>query len=181
MKSLQKIFIIVCSTVLLLGCEKEREIELIRHDTQEIDLNGDLINDIKIYYSGYTWDGFGPDGTGMGVEGYIMPINNTELLQNNDIGHFFDRGLDTIRYTINTPYLWDAQPFLAVDVRTSVNQKPWTIFAAFVKDYYYLGFKKINTTEKFIGWIKLTIDKYNGQIVLKDVRTSSQDFLIIGL
>jgi hypothetical protein len=176
------ILVLVLSFVPLCSCQKDRVIEPIRHESQEVDLNQDLIIDIKISYDAYTWDGIGPNGTGMGVTGSLIPLNNTKILKKQDIVTLFSKVNDTIKLQISQPYSWDLTGLNLVSIKTDLNQyvNPWTINSSEIKDFYYIGFKlSVNDKETF-GWMKVKIDKYNGLIEVKETKTSDQGYLIIG-
>lgn len=176
------ILIVTLSLVLLYSCEKDRVIEPIRHETQEVDLNHDLINDIKFYYSGYTWDGIGPNGTGMGITGSLIPLNNTKILKKQDTESLFSNVNDTIKFQMSQPYSWNLTGLYLVSIETDLNQyvNPWTINSSEIKDFYYLAFKISANEKETFGWMKIKIDQYNGMIEIKETKTSDQGYLIIG-
>jgi hypothetical protein len=164
------------------SCEKNREVEPIQRETLEVDLNNDLINDIKFFYFTYTWDGIGPNGTGMGINGDLIPLNNTMILKRNDIGSLFSPTNDTIKLQMSQPYSWDSNEFSLVSIKTDLNQyvNPWMVNSVEIKDFYYLAFKISTTDKNTLGWMKITIDRFNGLIEIKEIRTSDQGFLILG-
>lgn len=166
----------------LYSCEKDRVIEPIRHESQEVDLNQDLISDIKFSYFGYTWDGIGPNGTGMGITGSLIPLNNTKILKKQDTVTLFSKVNDTIKLQMTQPYSWDLTGVNMVSIKTYLNQyvNPWTINSSEIKDFYFIAFEISVLDKETFGWMKVKIDKYNGLIEVKETKTSDQGFLIIG-
>lgn len=176
------IILVLLSIPLLFSCEKDRVIEPIRHEPQEVDLNQDLISDIEFNYWGYTWDGIGPNGTGMGIIGDLIPLNNTQILKNQDTESLFSKVNDTIKHQMSHPYSWDSNRLNLVSIKTDLNQyvNPWIINSSEIKDFYYIAFKIADDNRDIFGWMKVRIDKYNGLIEVKETQTSDQGFLIIG-
>jgi hypothetical protein len=181
-KTYSATLIVTLSLVLLYSCEKDRVIEPIRHDTKEVDLNQDLISDIKFSYDSYTWDGIGPNGTGMGVSASLIPLNNTKILKKQDILTLFSNVDDTIKLEMSKPFSWDFNGLNIVSIKTDLNQyvNPWTINSPEIKDFYYIAFKISANDKDTFGWMKVKIDKYNGLIEVKETKTADQGFLIIG-
>jgi hypothetical protein len=176
------ILLITLAFLSLYSCEKNRVIEPVTHESQEVDLNQDLISDIKFYYVGYTWDGIGPNGTGMGVSGSLIPLNNTKILKKQDTVTLFSKVNDTIKLQMAPPYSWDLTGVNMVSIKTDLNQyvNPWTINSSEIKDFYYIAFKILVNDKETFGWMKVKIDIYNGLIEVKETKTSDQGFLIIG-
>ncbi len=184
------IYLGLISVALLVSCEKKKDIEPIQyetiepvqHETREIDINQDLINDFKISYSGFTWDGIGPNGTGMGIDGYLLPLNKAVILKKLDSESLFSRVNDTIKQQMSNPYSWDSTKLNLVSIKTSLNKyvSPWVTNSAENKDFYYIAFKLSVDDKDIIGWMKISIDKYNGLIEIKASQTSDQDSIIIG-
>jgi len=178
------------SVSLLVSCEKKKDIEPIQyetiepvqHETREIDINQDLINDFKISYSGYTWDGIGPNGTGMGIDGYLIPLSKTVILKKLNSESLFSRVNDTIKQQMSQPYSWDSTKLNLVSIKTSLNKyvNPWVPNSAEIKDFYYIAFKISVDDRDILGWMKISIDKYTGLIDVKASQTSEQDFITIG-
>jgi len=189
-KYISLIYLGLISVSLLVSCEKERDIEPIQyetiepvqHETREIDINQDLISDFKISYSGYTWDGIGPNGTGMGIDGYLIPLNNAVILKKLDSESLFSRVNDTIKQQMSQPYSWDSTKLNLVSIKTSLNKyvNPWVPNSAEIKDFYYIAFKISVDDRDILGWMKISIDKYTGLIDVKASQTSEQDFITIG-
>ena len=189
-KYISLIYLGLISVSLLVSCEKERDIEPIQyetiepvqHETREIDINQDLINDFKISYSGFTWDGIGPNGTGMGIDGYLLPLNKAVILKKLDSESLFSRVNDTIKQQMSQPYSWDSTKLNLVSIKTSLNKyvNPWVPNSAEIKDFYYIAFKISVDDRDILGWMKISIDKYTGLIDVKASQTSEQDFITIG-
>jgi len=189
-KYISLIYLGLISVSLLVSCEKKKDIEPIQyetiepvqHETREIDINQDLINDFKISYSGYTWDGIGPNGTGMGIDGYLMPVNNTVILKKLNSESLFSIVNDTIKQQMSQPYSWDSTKLNLVSIKTSLNKyvNPWVPNSAEIKDFYYIAFKISVDDRDILGWMKISIDKYTGLIDVKASQTSEQDFITIG-
>jgi len=189
-KYISLIYLGLISVSLLVSCEKERDIEPIQyetiepvqHETREIDINQDLISDFKISYSGYTWDGIGPNGTGMGIGGYLIPLNKTVILKKLNSESLFSRVNDTIKQQMSQPYSWDSTKLNLVSIKTSLNKyvNPWVPNSAEIKDFYYIAFKISVDDRDILGWMKISIDKYTGLIDVKASQTSEQDFITIG-
>ena len=184
------IYLGLISVALLVSCEKKKDIEPIQyetiepvqHETREIDINQDLINDFKISYSGFTWDGIGPNGTGMGIDGYLLPLNKAVILKKLDSESLFSRVNDTIKQQMSNPYSWDSTKLNLVSIKTSLNKyvNPWVPNSAEIKDFYYIAFKISVDDRDILGWMKISIDKYTGLIDVKASQTSEQDFITIG-
>jgi hypothetical protein len=170
-------FIIILSA----GCEKEQAIEPIIHNSQEFDLNNDNTNDIKISYIGYSWDGIGPNGSGMGINGILEPLDNTLILNKQNIVSMFLSAKDTIKLYNSTGFSWASNDFHLVSIKTDLNQyvNPWTVNSPEVKDFYVIGFKILSNNIPTIGWLKLKIDCYNGKINITETKTTIQDYLVI--
>lgn len=191
---MKKYILLIClvliSVALLISCEKEKDIEPIQyetiepvqHETREIDINQDLKNDFKISYSGYTWDGIGPNGTGMGIGGYLIPLNKTVILKKLNSESLFSRVNDTIKQQMSHPYSWDSTKLNLVSIQTSLNKyvNPWVPNSAEIKDFYYIAFKISVDDTDILGWMKISIDKYTGLVEVKASQTAEQDFVIIG-
>jgi hypothetical protein len=167
--------------VLFYSCEKDPIIEPIRYDPVEYDLNNDLINDISISYLGYSWDGIGPDGSGMGINGVIKPLNDTKILYKQDIGSLFLNSKDTLKLFASIPLSWISNESYVINIKTHLNQyvNPWTIIAPETKDQYNVGFKLSNDNSTILGWFKLRINCYNGKIDLTEKKMSNQNILVI--
>lgn len=189
-KYISLIYLGLISVSLLVSCEKKKDIEPIQyetiepvqHETREIDINQDLISDFKISYSGYTWDGIGPNGTGMGIGGYLIPLSKTVILKKLNSESLFSRVNDTIKQQMSQPYSWDSTKLNLVSIKTSLNKyvNPWVPNSAEIKDFYYIAFKISVDDRDILGWMKISIDKYNGLIEIQASQTSEQDFIIIG-
>ncbi|HOW40586.1 MAG TPA: hypothetical protein PL123_08585 [Bacteroidales bacterium] len=189
-KYISLIYLGLISVSLLVSCEKKKDIEPIQyetiepvqHETREIDINQDLINDFKISYSGYTWDGIGPNGTGMGIGGYLIPLSKTVILKKLNSESLFSRVNDTIKQQMSQPYSWDSTKLNLVSIKTSLNKyvNPWVPNSAEIKDFYYIAFKISVDDRDILGWMKISIDKYTGLIDVKASQTSEQDFITIG-
>ena len=189
-KYISLIYLVLISVVLLVSCEKKKDIEPIQyetiepvqHETREIDINQDLISDFKISYSGYTWDGIGPNGTGMGIGGYLIPLNKTVILKKLNSESLFSRVNDTIKQQMSHPYSWDSTKLNLVSIQTSLNKyvNPWVPNSAEIKDFYYIAFKILIDDTDILGWMKISIDKYTGLVEVKASQTAEQDFVIIG-
>ncbi|MFO8066108.1 MAG: hypothetical protein R6U11_00865 [Bacteroidales bacterium] len=67
------------------------------------------------------------------------------------------------------PYSWDSTKLNLVSIKTVFNRyvNPWIINSAEIKDFYYIAFKISVDDRDILGWMKVSIDKYNGLIEVK--------------
>jgi len=168
--------------LITLSCNKEPKIEPVCYPDREIDLNNDLIPDIKISYSGYTWDGIGPNGTGMGIEGYLVPINDTKILTSEEKGVLYYKGSIEIKQQIELPYFWAYNRAFLVKIETVNNgySKPWIVFAPEPKEYWYAGYLIKKDNQDIVGWMKIRINSYTGLITIEGTKSILSGSLVIG-
>ena len=118
----------------------------------------------------------------MGIDGYLMPVNNTVILKKLNSESLFSIVNDTIKQQMSQPYSWDSTKLNLVSIKTSLNKyvNPWVPNSAEIKDFYYIAFKISVDDRDILGWMKISIDKYTGLIDVKASQTSEQDFITIG-
>ena len=176
---------LLSSTVFSCDKDKEDNIPPVSPENKEFDLNNDSINDFKLDYVRYTWDGIGPDGTGFAIAGLLVPLNNNKILKNQDLGLLFYQDNDTLSNQFVLPYLWlssSSEWPVLVEIKTYINQweNTWTIKGNETKDFYFLAFSISKSDKNFLGWMKLIIDKNTGLVEIVDKKTTDQEFIIIG-
>jgi hypothetical protein len=148
------------------------------------DLNDDSIDDIKIEYSLYTWDGI--NSSGDAIYGSLKPLNGCSVLLKQNDYTLFNKPNDIININANEPYYWEknSNPDLVSILNSSENDylwpNEWRIESDMTLDSYYLGVK-INTNNNIhIGWIKLKINKSTGAINILDKKFTTEEFIVIG-
>jgi hypothetical protein len=172
--------------LLIPGCNKDLNENQppIAPEDKEFDLTNDSKNDFKLNYLNYTWDGIGPDGTGFGIAGLFIPIDNNKILKNQNSGILFSNVNDTIKNQVELPYSWISSisewPSL-VEIKTYINQweKTWTIKSPDIKEFYYLAFKIFAADKEILGWLKLKIDNKTGSVEVIEKNTTDRNFIVI--
>ena len=148
------------------------------------DLNDDSIDDIKIEYSWFTWDGI--NSSGDGISGSLEPLNESSVLLKQHDYTLFSKLNDTIKINTNDPYYWAKYltPDLVSISTSSINDylwpNEWEIKSNMTLDSYYLGIKINNNNSNLIGWIKIRIDKSTGDIQILDKKFTSEELIVIG-
>jgi hypothetical protein len=178
--------LILIFVFILLGCTKDDHPDKNppkTPSTKYYDLNGDSVNDIKIAYTWFTWDGV--NSSGNMISGMIVPLNGNSILLKRDELTLFNKVNDTIRTDINEPYYWEmhTHPELVRIMNSSDDghswPQKWGIRSSITMSSYYLGIK-INAPSQQIGWIQLNIDQSTGDIALLNKKFTANEFTIIG-
>ena len=136
------------------------------------DLNGDSEDDIAIEYRLFTWDGVGCSGDGYG--GIVVPLNQNEILLNQNEKPLFIRLNDIIYKDVTEPLYWekDVPPYVVSISNSSLNNylwpNEWNIQSNYNQYTYYLGLIINKGDVQQLGWIKLSIDRFTGQILIVD-------------
>lgn len=181
------LFTILCT---FYSCEKEEELsETLRLSPprvpkdMNIDLNNDAIDDLKIYYASFTWDGI--NSSGSGIAGIVEPINNSAILVNRHEKPLFNQIQDTIKLKVSEPLSWEmyVRPELVntsnLPEKNNLWPKDWNIMSSESFGNYYLGIKLQSSSNPLIGWLKFDIDKATGVIQLVDQEFTSGKFVVI--
>lgn len=146
-----------------------------------VDLNGDSLDDIKMEYRMFLWDGV--NSSGEGVEGSIEPLNGNSVLQKQNDYSLFNTLGDTIRKNTTEPYYWQMNTSIRV-VSISTREDfslpdEWEIKSAMNLNYYYLGIRINTNGVDEIGWIKIKINKTNGDIHIVDKKFTTSERIVI--
>lgn len=144
------------------------------------DLNDDSVDDIRIEYSWFTWDGI--NSSGDGISGEVKPLNDCSILFKHKEYSLFIEFNDTIKANINEPYYWEK--YLSRDLVSISNSSDneylwpneWIIQSGLSLDFYYLGLEINN----LIGWIKVEVDKSTGTIQVVDKKFTTAEFILVG-
>ncbi len=184
---------ILLTTFIIYSCEKDdnsnENLSKNPPETPEAvsyDLDDDSVNDIKIEYRQFTWDGI--NSSGDGISGLIEPLNESSILQKQNEYTLFNKLNDTIRINTTEPYYWEKylDPDLVSISNSSVNDYLWPIEWKIQSnlnldlDSYYLGIMINNSNSNLIGWIKITINKSTGDIQILDKKFTAEEFIVIG-
>lgn len=178
------IFFIIFS---LYSCEKDEKSDSLSKTPPKLpaatnyDLNDDSINDIRIEYGYFTWDGL--QSSGDGIAGSIKPLNGSSILQKHDNLPLFNTINETISISTNEPFYWETiLVFPLVRLLTEDNYWPnvWKISSNMTMDFYYLGITINKNNSNLLGWIKIKIDKSNGYIQIVDKKFTTESFIVIG-
>ncbi|MFB6344073.1 hypothetical protein ACE1ET_20310 [Saccharicrinis sp. FJH62] len=181
---------IIFTTFIICSCEKDdnsnENLSKNPPETPEAvsyDLNDDSVNDIKIEYRWFTWDGI--NSSGDGISGLIEPLNESSILLKQNEYTLFNKLNDTIRINTTEPYYWEkylAPAFVSIS-NSSVNDylwpSEWKIQSNLNLDSYYLGIVINNSNNNLIGWIKITINKSTGDVQILDKKFTTEEFIVI--
>jgi hypothetical protein len=182
-------FLLLFLVITLLSCEKDKQDEELSKNPPETpeaisyDLNNDAVNDIKVYYSSFTWDGFNCSGDG--ISGLIETLNDNAVLMQQNEYRLFNQFKDTLRINAAGPYYWEEYIRLALVsiTNSSVNgylwPKEWSIQSKPIQDSYYLGIIIKENNTPLIGWLKLKLDQSSGSIKIVDKKFTSENFIVI--
>ncbi len=173
------------------SCEKDNEENTgLRKNPPKVprsvtyDLNDDSIDDIKIEYNDFVWDG---DSTsGQMYAGAIETLNECSVLLKRDEYELFLESNDTIEINVNEPFYWEKYTYvdLVTIWNSSANEylwpNEWKIQSNMIMDFYYVGIKIKSGDNYFVGWIKLKIDDSNGRIKILNKKFTSEEYIVIG-
>lgn len=145
------------------------------------DLNNDSIDDVKIEYKLFTWDG--SNASGDGIDGTITTLNDNEVLLKRNEYTLFSQLNDILRINPIEPNYWTAHasPHL-VSISSSIGYlwpKTWAISSNKAQDSYYIGIKILKENIPSLGWLKLEIDSSTGSVKIVDKQFTPEHFIII--
>lgn len=175
--------------LLLNNCEKDKseDIGLSKTLPQSpqmtyYDLNDDLVNDFKLEYQIYTWDGINSSGDGISAD--FQALNQSLILRKADHFSLFLAPGDTIKNVIEPPFYWDEYMASLVSISTLTDAyvwaSEWKIHCDQDQDFYYLGIKLRKDNSYSLGWMKLQIDTSNGVVVFVEEKFSNDDYILVG-
>ncbi|MCG6189485.1 hypothetical protein [Maribellus maritimus] len=146
------------------------------------DLNDDSIDDIKVKYQWYTWDGI--NSSGNGISGSVEPLNASSILLKRSTEPLFCKLNDTIRFSTNEPFYWEKylEPDIVSITNSFVNDyfwpSEWRVHSDITEPYYF-GIK-IDNSSQLVGWVQIEIDKSTGGIQVVNKNFSTEEFIVAG-
>jgi len=148
------------------------------------DLNDDSVDDIKIEYSWFTWDGI--NCSGEGISGSLEPLSGSSVLSKRNDYTLFNKLNDTIKINTNEPYYWEkySNSVLITIMNSTENdylwQNEWSVRSGMTLDTYYLGIKLNVNDNNLVGWIRIKINKLTGGIQVLEKKFTTEEFIVVG-
>ena len=143
------------------------------HDTIEIDIDEDGLEDFKIEYSYVDIEPLSlSDGT-FGITGSLKPYGNNEILRHRDKKSLFLRNLDEIEESVTEPLNWRntfSRTIVSIATKNAEGDWPnkWEINADTSHPTYFLGLKLVNDNMNQLAWIEIEINKKDGTVSIVD-------------
>lgn len=155
-------------------------------DAIDYDLNADSVNDFQIDYILGSWDGV--DSSGQFISGFLESLNESTVLVRTDGNGsaqiLFNTPQDTIWRAPKEPFKWNdvSEPLTLVEITQAADgiwPDAWSVNSEFNSNPYYLGIRVEENTDFLVGWIKLEINKTNGEIEFLQFRLTPDDYIVI--
>lgn len=133
----------------------------------DIDLDNDGNPDYAINYFDVLVNTVGGRAIFAAIEAY----GENEILVKQESPKLFLRDTNEIQDAVEEPLLWVNTGWLISLVRIEIDESgnwptEWQVDSMEEFEFYLLGVKLVQNNENKIGWIKLQIDKNNGEMMV---------------
>lgn len=174
---MNKFFILILSISYLTSCNKNNKNTPTQPNNYNVDIDNDSNPDYEIRYWSVETHDIPPSS--QGITGAIKPLNNNQLLKNQNSALFLKKG-DTIKMTDNSNSEWTGYSKSVIGISGSgdIWDEQWSINSDSNFEYY-MGVKIDTNNQSKIGWLKLQLNTTNGNISVDKVQLSNNDFIII--
>lgn len=159
--------------------ECENKIIPNRPQSYEIDLNNDLISDIRINYGWVTWDG--TDSFGDIITAIVTNSIQNEAIEKEKVQIF------TVQTNENINNSWDESitkdfeiELISISGTNACWHEEWSFINQNIKDPCFLGVKIKTDNDVWIGWLKLNLDLKSGEVKLVESNMSKDSNIIVG-
>ena len=142
-------------------------------DKTEIDVNDDGIIDYEIKYRNHL---IISPLTNQGVTGFFKPKENNFVLDHRESRNLFLMSLDEVEVNVSEPLFWNNETYFGDLVwvhkgRDGEWPNIWTLSTDINRDSYWLGLKFQTDQGTALGYVELTINSDNGEIIVIDQGT----------
>jgi len=141
------------------------------HDTIEIDIDENGVEDFKIKYSYIDIEPLSNSDGNFGITGNLEPLGNNEILRHKDERSLFLRNLGEIEENVIEPLKWRntfSRTIVSITTKNIEGEWPnkWEINSNSSHSTYFLGLKLVNDNLNQLAWLEIDINKTNGKVLI---------------